>query len=73
MKVLLANPKLRQACFEGYSGEYRKYLWRVLRRYPSQLGNACRIGLFGHHLILFTNEGLLPRLSEQRRGLDREV
>jgi hypothetical protein len=49
---------VKQGIAGNYRLEYWKYLYRVLRHYPSFFPDAIRLAVQGHHLILTTQQAL---------------
>ena len=53
---------------EGVTGQYRKTYWKflgqTLRHTPRRLARAIALAVAGEHMIRYTKEAVLPRLTE---------
>jgi radical SAM superfamily enzyme YgiQ (UPF0313 family) len=62
---------------QGVRGSYRraywKYLGRVLRRAPKRLARAVSLAVAGEHMIRYTRESVLPRLTEAIADAEQEA
>ncbi|HEX7506505.1 MAG TPA: DUF4070 domain-containing protein, partial [Polyangia bacterium] len=62
---------------QGVTGQYRKPYWKflgqTLRHTPRRLARAIALAVAGEHMIRYTKEAVLPRLSEAIEEVRQEV
>lgn len=67
---ILARSLWLQGVLSAYRREYWRFLLLVLRRMPREFAHAVGLAVIGEHMIRYTYEDVLPRLSadEARRA-----